>query len=184
MHKFYSAFGVLTAAFSKMEAELRVLISGMAFKGEAVVASAFMDCSQLGDNLVVLKKIGRQYWDSHKTIKTIVDRIEELKKTRNLFIHGLWSPGTFGELGGSASVTDLRTTFDDKPTIRSWSHSQKSEYSLAQFQNILAEVNSVTSEIDGLMRDLEKKEKIEFGWGGITGITKPVVININDHEHL
>ena len=136
MHKFYSAFGVLTAAFSKMEAELRILISGMAFKNEAVVASAFMDGSQLRDNLDVLQKIGRQYWDSHKTITTIVKRTEKLKVTRNLFIHGIWSPGTFGELGGSASVTDLRTKFEDKTTIRSWSHSQKEEYTLDQFQKI------------------------------------------------
>ena len=71
MHKFYSAFGVLTASFANMEADVRTLISGIAFKGEAVVASAFMDGSQLGENLGILRKLAGQYWDANSIVKSV-----------------------------------------------------------------------------------------------------------------
>ena len=166
-----------------MEADVRTLISGIAFKGEAVVASAFMDRSQLSENLGILKKLGRQYWDAHSLFESVESRIQKIKEVRNLFIHGIWSPKTFGQLNGFASVTDLHTNYAPTETIRSWTHDQTSEYTLAQFQEILDEVNGIIAQIGELRLWLEKKEGIEFGFGGITGISKPVRINIDGNEN-
>lgn len=107
--KFYSAFGILTVAFAQMVADVRMLISGLAFGGNLVTAAAFIDTSQLGENLRILRKISRQYWDKENQFLDIIKAVEKIREIRNLFIHGVWHSGNFEEPKGFATVTNLKT---------------------------------------------------------------------------
>ena len=175
--KFYSAFGVLTVAFSRMEADIRMLISGIAFGGNSVTASAFLDSSQLSENLRVLRKLSRQYWDKEDLILDIIKSIETIRETRNLFIHGIWQPGNFEEPNGFANVTDLKTIYEKGKTKRTWMHSQDLQFSLTDFQDVLDSVNSATDKIDKLCDLFESEDEIHFGQGGLTASSKPVIIS-------
>jgi len=175
--KFYSAFGVLTAAFSRMEADVRMLISGIGFGGNSVAASAFLDSSQLSGNLRVLRKLSRQYWDKEDLILDIIKSIETVRETRNLFIHGIWQPGNFEEPHGFATVTDLKTIYEKEKTKRTWRHSQTLQFSLTDFQEVLDSVNSVTKNIDKLCDIFESEDEIHFGQGGLTASSEPVLIS-------
>lgn len=66
--KFYYAFGVLTVAFAGLESDIRSLIAGIAFGDDSISASAFLDSSQLTENLRILRKISRRYWDKEKDV--------------------------------------------------------------------------------------------------------------------
>jgi|WetSurMetagenome_2_1015567.scaffolds.fasta_scaffold00054_15 hypothetical protein len=178
--KFYLAFGVLTVAFSRMEADLRMLISGIAFGDKSVVASAFLDASQLSENLRILRKLSRQYWDEENEILIVIKAIESTRETRNLFIHGIWHPGSFGQPGGFATVTDLKTTYEENNAERSWNHSQTLQFSINDFQNILDSVNEVIREIAKVCDLFSSNNEMQFGQGGFTATLKPVIISLSN----
>ena len=184
--RFYSAFGILTAAFCSMEAEVRALICGIAFGGNSVVASAFMDSSQLGGNLNVLRKISKKYWDKEELFLDIVKSIESIRLIRNLFIHGIWVSRNFGEPNGYATVTDLKTKYEKDKKTRTWTHGQTSEYSINDFQDILDNVNSIKQKIEDLCESFKSEDDdIHFGMEGRTVSMAPMRISLSlNVEHI
>lgn len=170
---FYSAFGCLTSAFAHMEADLRFLIAGLAFRGETEVAAAFLDGSHLSGNLSILKKLGLTFVGDEAQFHEIVKHGEKIRLKRNLFIHGLWSPGNFGEKDGLATVKDLRTKTEEVRHGRQWTHGISEQFSLADFENLLSEVNLISAKIEKLCAWLEKHEDIDFGYFGATSKSTP-----------
>ncbi|MFA5265814.1 MAG: hypothetical protein WC378_18495 [Opitutaceae bacterium] len=167
-----------------MEADLRFLIAGLAFKGEDIVASVFMDGLHLSGNLNILRKLAREYLGDEKRFAEIVDLAEKIQKKRNLFIHGLWSPGNFGEENGFATVRDLRTKTEKQGNGRLWTRGQSEQFSVDDFQTILNEVNLISDKIAKLCAWLEKHEDIEFGSFGVTSKGEPMMFAINSDGSL
>jgi len=167
-----------------LEADLRFLIAGLAFKGESVIASAFIDGSQLGENLYILRKLRRRYWDAEAACLTeIIDRTDKVRPKRNLFIHGLWSTGNFGRDGGFATVTDLRTTFEDDQSTKRWTHGQSEKFSVRDFQDILDEVNLIRGKIEAFCELIMKHDNdVDFGYLGETAAARPVTIALSLNE--
>jgi hypothetical protein len=181
--KFYSAFGVLTVAFSRMEADLRMLIAGIAFDGNAVVASAFLDSSQLNENIKILRKLSRRSWEEEDQLLEIAKAAEAIRETRNLFIHGIWLPNSFGEPDGFATVTDIRTTFERDEEKRSWSHSQTKRFSLSDFQKVLDSVIEISDKIEKACNRFESEKDIKFCEGGLTASLKPIQVPLSTVMH-
>jgi len=164
-----------------MEADIRRLISGIAFRSDQTIASAFLDSSQLAANLTILRKLARKFWDDQARIEALAASIERLRPQRNLFIHGLWSPATFGEQGGAARVTDLKTRYEVKPTSRMWSYGGSQSFMLEDFRGIHSEVVAIIAEIESLMEHLEDGDEIEFGGhSGFHIAGKPVSTSLVD----
>jgi hypothetical protein len=180
-NRFYLVFGQITAVFAHMEADIRRLISGIAFRSDQTIASAFLDSSQLAANLTILRKLARKFWDDQARIEALAASVERLRPQRNLFIHGLWSPGTFGQQGGAARVMDLKTRYEVKPSSRMWSYGGSQSFSLDDFRNIHTEIISIITEIESLMQHLEDGDEIEFGGHSASHIAgKPVSISLVD----
>lgn len=161
--RFYMAFGELTAAFAHMEADIRRFISGLAFRSDPTIAGAFLDSSQLAANLNTLRKLARRFWNEQTRIDALASSVERIKSQRNLFIHGLWNPASFGQPDGAAEVLDLKTAYEAEPTTKKWSYGDTQRFSLAQFVSIHAQVREIIEEIENLMDSLEDGEEIQFG---------------------
>lgn len=179
-NRFYLAFGVITAAFSCLEADVRELLSGIAFGSNHVIASAFMDSSQLGGNINVLKKLARQYWDKEELFSDIIKSVESIRYTRNLFIHGNWMPNNFGEPNGYAIVVDLKTKYQEFEKSKNWSHGQNFKYNIEDFQNIFTLINTVINKIKNLCILLEEEnDDIHFSMIGSTISFSPFEVDID-----
>lgn len=169
---FYATFGSLTCVFSHMEAKLRNLISGLAFKDDRIAASIFMDSSQLSENTNALRKLSRMHReeDAERMIE-IVKRIEKLRPIRNLFIHGLWHHGNFEEDDGLAYVTDLRTTYEieksrsgKKWQHSKWQHSKTQSFSRKDFRVYFDEAVEICDLIDSMCEKFEEEsDGYDFG---------------------
>jgi hypothetical protein len=177
-HNFYTAFGYLTCAFAEMEADLRILISGVAFNDNAITASAFLDNSQLNANISILRKLAKQYWEHDTAFTDIAQKLEQLRPVRNQFIHGLWKPGKRGDVDRLATVQDLKTSYEEEGTSRIWKHGQHRTYSIAEFDSILKDIHSVTASITVLCKVLEEDEDLDFKSFGSTSKGKPVRMRI------
>ncbi len=166
---FYEAFGKVANAFSWLEGDLRRLLTGMAFDNDFVVASAFLDSSQLRGNLRVLRKFARIHHDYEGKFKNIAKIIENLADRRNLFIHGLWTHATFDEPEGFALVRDLKIKFSEDEKSRTWANGQAEKVSIADFSKMLLEIRDATYAIDSVIKELENDMDMEFsGFSSVT----------------
>lgn len=161
-----------------------MLIKGIAFGENRVAASAFLDSAQLAENITTLKKLSRQFYGYQRRFDAVLKELRKIRETRNLFIHGVWNPGSFGDPGGFATVTDYRTSFDANGTIKSWTHSQESKFHMRDFQDILNSVNFVFKQIESICEDLSSEKDIEFEVGGITQMYEPKVIKLTRRDDL
>ncbi|MEO1347307.1 MAG: hypothetical protein AAFW84_00690 [Cyanobacteria bacterium J06635_15] len=180
---FYTNFGILTCAFADLEANIRIFISNLVFGDSEIIASAFLDNSQFSNNIKILKKISRQYWNEQKIFGEILKRMEKLRSTRNLFIHGHWDPFTFGKGNGKARVLDLKTSFNSDEDERTWNHGEVHEFSEDDFQSILTEINSLVEELQQLWQLIGDDEPLLCKKpGGVTVCSKPIEFTINLKE--
>lgn len=170
--RFYCAFGQLAADFARLEAALRSLIAGVAFGSDPAIAGVFLERSQLSANVEILKKLAKKFWAEQARIEAISHSIDQLRPERNLFIHGLWSPSSFGEGEGCAKVMDLKTTYPPSSTVphaaveepdqKTWTCGKDQTYTLDQFKAIHSKVVATIEEIEALMDHLEQRYEIHF----------------------
>ena len=165
---FYTHFGMLAAAFAHVEADLRALVTGVAFPENRIAAAAFLDSSQFSSNLRIFRDLGRQYPECEEQFQEIARRGNKLRLIRNLFIHGLWSPKTYGAPNGVAVVRTLKTTYAEVKSVRKWQHGGAQEFSVNDFANLLSDVKAVSDRIERLCSWLEQHEDLEFEYGGAT----------------
>jgi hypothetical protein len=173
--KFYSAFGVLTTAFAHMEADIRMLLAGIAFRDEMIIAAAFLDGSHLSENVSILRKISLSFVGDEHRFTELLDIIEKIRVKRNLFVHGLWSPRDFGAPDGFAVVRILRTKHKKQKGGSLWRHGDEERFTVGDFQSILNDVNDVIKRINRLCTWLEKEQEIDFYHQGSTSIHRSVV---------
>ena len=184
IENFYTAFGYLTCAFAEMEADLRCLIAGLAFGENSITASTFLDSSQLAENTATLRKLARQHAEYEVAMADIAKRIERLRQTRNLFIHGLWDADGFTETGGVATVRDLNTVYEKKGTSREWTKGRGAKYSLSDFNSLLTEISAITSLIENLCVTLEDDNELDFSPFGSTIRGRPTRFSIRPDGSL
>ncbi len=178
---FFTAFGVITCEFAEMEGDLRTLLAGLAFGDNSVAAATFLDRSQLAENITILRKLARQHFEHEAEMADIAERIGKLRETRNLFIHGLWRPGNFVTANGVATVTDLRTAYEDKGELRKWVRGTPRDYTLAAFNALLRDIRAVCDLIEKLCEKLEREEWMSFAHHGVMTSGKPVRIAIGEN---
>jgi len=159
---FYENFGRLANTFAYMEGNVRRLIAGVAFKDDFVTASVFLDSSQLRNNLKMIRKLAKQYLIYEEDFRNIASSVDKIVDKRNLFIHGIWTPNTFGEDDGFALVQDLKTKHFDNARARTWASGQAEKVSLSDFHEIFKAIRGVVDLIEELIKKLEKDEDYEF----------------------
>lgn len=126
-----------------------------------------------------MRKISRQFWDKENQLVDILKAVEKIRETRNLFIHGVWHPGNFEEPKGFATVTDLKTEYENKGDKRSWKHGQTLKFCVTYFQEILDSVNSISYKIENLCELFKSEDDINFGQEGLTASSKPFIVSIS-----
>ncbi|HVW86695.1 MAG TPA: hypothetical protein VHB50_18545 [Bryobacteraceae bacterium] len=162
---FYTAFGYLACQFAELEADLRALLAGLSFRDDMVTAAVFLDSSQLAENTNALRKLARIYEGYEPQMLEIAKRIEKLRETRNLFIHGIWNPGDFIS-GGVAIVRDLNCSYEKLPNERRWHRGKGTEHSINSFNELLKEVRAITALIEELCEKLENDDDLEINQFG------------------
>ncbi len=159
---FYTAFGCLACAFARMEADLRALIAGLAFGENTITASVFLDSSQLAENSKKLRKLAREHEELEPAMVEIAHRIDKLRESRNLFIHGIWEDGSLGLAGGGASVRDLNTSYEKQASDRLWASGRAKKFTIDDFNTLLTEVDAITASIGRLWNSLANDDETAF----------------------
>lgn len=86
----YFYLGLLSTLFAQMESKLLEIL-GKHITSDFVLANTLFERNTLYQNIELLKSINNLKKFEQETIKKLVQKISNIRKTRNLFIHGVWS---------------------------------------------------------------------------------------------
>ena len=184
--KFEHEFGSVTLAFSEMEAEIRILLSGLAFSGDSIRAAAFLDSSQLVQSLRTIRKLARNLVGYEQDLIDVIRIPESLREKRNLFIHGIWNVASFEESDGFAIVRDLNTKFEKlDDTKRRWTRGDPACYKYEDFEEIRSQIGEFLQSSRALRKRMESEDQeLEFPdslWS-CTSVGGAITHNGNTHS--
>lgn len=86
----YFYLGLLSTLFAKMESKLLIIV-GKHITSDFVLANTLFERNTLAANIEMLKKINDLKEFENETVNRLIQKITNIKKIRNLFIHGVWS---------------------------------------------------------------------------------------------
>lgn len=96
--KFYSHLGKLSLLFSRLEYLIREITGLYIVKdlNEDMVYLSIIGKNSLEKNTTLLKELTyiNSYGDKQKSLLKLLGEVNDIRKIRNLFIHGLWDNPT------------------------------------------------------------------------------------------
>ena len=167
--KFYSHLGKLSTSFSKLEYLIREITGLYIVKdsNEEMVYLSIIGKNSLEKNTSLLKELTYidSFGEKQKRLLNLIGDVNNIRKVRNLFIHGLWDSPTCEE--GEISITCNDKSFQLKKELNE--NSQKLSY----HANVAKKFNLTT--IQKHIKQLDKINK------GLESILSEIVEDPNEY---
>jgi hypothetical protein len=160
----YFFLGLLSTLFAKMEADL-LKILGKLITSDFVLANTLFERNTLAQNIEMVKKISDLKQYEVKTIKGLTDKISNIKKTRNLFIHGVWSEPIEKDndiiITCRESKLDYWEDFENGIRMgRTWCSNKRTEIRLSYMRKLVDKVEEIILIEEHLLKKLEDYDYI------------------------
>lgn len=165
--EFYAHIGQLSIQFAKMEYKLSTIISKLISQEDELITLTLIEDNTLHKNLILLADLNRIRDVYAETIFKLIKEIEDIKKARNLFIHGIWDEPHQTE-GGIAMITCEERRLkrivekDKKGKVTSihWSYSRHNFYELNDFKKYIKTINRIIKIEDALIKALDEEKSV------------------------
>ncbi|UUF15167.1 MULTISPECIES: hypothetical protein [Flavobacterium] len=157
--EFYFYLGLLSTLFAKMESNL-LIITGKLITDDFVLASVLFERNTLAQNIDLIKKISVQRDFEINLIKNLADKISNIKRIRNLFIHGVW--GEPYEKNNDVLITCSESKIDSVEkkfgaiTAKSWKSVTTTEFRLTYIRKQVDHVEEIILSQNFLIKKLEE----------------------------
>lgn len=87
--EFYFYLGLLSTKFAEMETNIISILGGL-ITDEIFLINPIIEKNSLSQNIDLLKKVNLFKEFEQEDIQILTSRISNIRRNRNLFIHGLW----------------------------------------------------------------------------------------------
>lgn len=150
--EFYFHLGLLSTKFAEIETNVISILGGL-ITDEIFLINPIIEKNSLSQNIELLKKINLYKEFEKEDVQNLITRISEVRKDRNLFIHGLW--GKPYQEGGEISIDCLEQKVTPKMARygRMWASGKEHSFKLSE---IISRIDELDFIID-LQNNLLKK---------------------------
>jgi hypothetical protein len=150
--EFYFHLGLLSTKFAEMETNVISILGGI-ITDEIFLINSIIEKNSLSQNIELLKKVNLYKEFEQETVKELINRVSEIRKDRNLFIHGLW--GTPYQIKGDIQIDCLEQKITRKMVTygRMWASAKEHSFKLSE---IISKIDELDFIID-LQNNLLKK---------------------------
>ncbi len=146
--EFFVQLGKLSVKFAKLELNIIELIVIITNSDDEIISRALVEKNSISQNIERLRKIVplRFMGEELSTIEKLLNKIDEIRKIRNLFIHGDWGmPTTMGTI----ICDERKVKFPKKNnTDQTYSLNTLHEFSLDEIKNKIIEIDGILSQQD------------------------------------
>lgn len=152
----YQVLGELAVAFSNLEHNvLRVL--GMLARGDAFLGPILLDDLSIYRVLEYMRTYItarlREDPDLRKRTETLVREVNDVRKDRNLFIHGQWFIDDTMLASGRASCLEYKLRYDNETDL--WKYVQRHSFTLNQLVLKTLKISTIRDEAIQLGKDIK-----------------------------
>ncbi len=168
--KFYSHLGKLSTSFSKLEYLIREITGLHIVKDsyEGMVYLSIIGRNSLEKNTSLLKELThiRSFGDKQQKLLKLIGDVNNIRKVRNLFIHGLWETPTFedGELiiicnDKSFQLKKELNEFSQKLSYRT---NSAQKFNLTTIQKHIKQLDKINRNLDIVLKEIIKDPREYF----------------------
>lgn len=161
--EFYFYLGLLSTKFSIIEFNTIQLL-GKLISDDFVITNTLLERNSLAQNIELLKKVIKRIKFEQNSLANLIDMISNVRKKRNLFIHGLWS--TPIEVNNDIEITCNQPRLDyqeekenDEVITQIWSSTTQYSFKLSYIKKLTETLNDITTAQCSLLLRLEDFEQ-------------------------
>jgi len=155
----YFYLGLLSTLFAKMESKLLDIL-GKHITSDFVLANTLFERNTLYQNIELLKSINNLKSFEEETVKKLIQKISNIRKTRNLFIHGVWDDPI--EFENDILITCRESKLDYSEEIQNgkrisqqWRSKKSTEFRLSYIRKLVDNVEEILLIEDYLIKKIE-----------------------------
>lgn len=151
--------GLLSTLFAKMESKLLDIL-GKHITSDFVLANTLFEKNTLYQNIELLKNINKLKDFENDTVKTLINKISNIRKTRNLFIHGVWSEPIEFENDIIIVCRESKLDYSEekvegKIVSQLWGSKKSTEFRLSYIRKLVDNVEEIILIEDYLLKKIE-----------------------------
>lgn len=101
---FYSKLGILATLFANLEHHAEEVLSRLIDKNDILLTKTLIEDFPFYKRIEMIKKLAKFRSSFKGDLENIAGQMNDIRKTRNYFVHGLWATPIEGETGYYVSV--------------------------------------------------------------------------------
>lgn len=158
----YQSLGHLSTRFAHMEELLKELLIQMITqqKVDTLIGRIMVDDFPLLKTLQSLKKLLRTERKIETQLKLTLAMIEDLRKDRNYFVHGLWQEPVLNKKTTEIEIqcASKRIIFKEDEDSRTWTTKSHKKFTLTDIHNCREKVEKAISKLQEILDKIEERE--------------------------
>jgi len=157
----YYYLGLISTKFASLEYNVLNLLSRLVVDN-FVLATTILDKNTLYQNVELIKKINKYQKFEEATVSKLISNISKVRKTRNLFIHGIWSnPEKEGEQV-VIQCAEPKILYEEGSYGASWSPKKYYEFRLSDLEKECTTIDTLNKILADLLNKI-KNAKLTSG---------------------
>ena len=155
----YFYLGLLSTLFAKMESKLLDIL-GKHITSDFVLANTLFERNTLYQNIEILKSVNDLKGFEEVTVKKLIQKISSIRKTRNLFIHGVWDEPIEFENDILIVCRESKLDYSEERqngerVSRLWGSKKSTEFRLSYIRKLVDNVEEILLIEDYLIKKIE-----------------------------
>lgn len=153
---FYAHIGLVTVRFAELESLISHIIERLINSDDDVISNTLIENNNLSSNLNVLEKINRRRGYEEKKITEVIKKINQLKKTRNFFVHGVWNDIKKDEKGIYMRCSNHKHIYKKIHNGKQWTRYSGKIFRLEDLQNEIKNIDAILIILKEIFENLEE----------------------------
>jgi hypothetical protein len=151
--EFYFHLGLLSTKFAEVETNVISILGGI-ITDEIFLINPIIEKNSLSQNIDLLKKVNLYKEFEQEAVQDLINRISNVRKDRNLFIHGLW--GRPYQEKGEILIGCLEQKITPKMVTygRMWASAKEHSFKLPEIISQIDELNSIIDLQNNLLKKI------------------------------
>jgi hypothetical protein len=158
---FYSYLGMLSVKFALIDSLLSEILVKLIGIDDDLISETLIEDNSISKNIDILKKINKIRNYNEYIMSDLITRIDEIRKVRNLFIHGNWGVPmeSDGELKIVCCEKKIKYTEerDSKGKVieKTWRHTKHQLFSLEDIKKIIHSIEAIQEIENSILESLD-----------------------------
>ena len=160
--EFYFFLGLLSTRFSIVEYNILKLLGGL-ISSDFVLTNTLLERNSLAQNIEYLKKINKIREFEVQAMSNLIQQITNIKRKRNLFIHGLWTQPIQKENDIIIKCNDPKLDYSERTEdgsliSKTWTSLTEYEFRLSYLKKLATNLSDIILAQENLIERLEDHE--------------------------